>query len=253
MLGTIKILAIEDEAAVRDNIMDMLSAEGFEAIAAENGSVGIHLATTERPDLILCDVMMPKMDGYEVLNRLRQDERTALTPFIFLTAKIEPSAIRMGMTQGADDYLTKPFSRQDLLAAIHSRLERQVKIFQHFEGIFSIDASPHGSGTLETCNPSLKGCEKEVQKLQQFSQTQSELFDRLAQNLRQTIAKISMAVHLLEGQESSFQRDRYLDVLKQECERELLILNNFSELHKFLTPENICFLREHRLLTDKDA
>ncbi|MCT7955759.1 hybrid sensor histidine kinase/response regulator [Laspinema palackyanum] len=120
-----KILVIEDETGVRENLMDLLDAEDFEAIAAENGRQGIELAKEKLPDLILCDVMMPEIDGYGVLTELRQDPATAMIPFIFLTAKAAKGDTRKGMELGADDYLTKPFNRQEILCAISTRLEKQ--------------------------------------------------------------------------------------------------------------------------------
>jgi DNA-binding NarL/FixJ family response regulator len=119
-----KVLVIEDEPEMRRNLVSILRLEKFEPIAAENGRAGVAAATQEMPDLILCDVMMPDLDGYGVLAALRADARTAATPFIFLTAKGEKPDIRTGMNLGADDYLTKPVAKADLLAAIRARLER---------------------------------------------------------------------------------------------------------------------------------
>lgn len=120
-----KILVIEDETGVRENLLDLLDAEDFEAIAAENGREGIELAKEKLPDLILCDVTMPELDGYAVLTELRQDPATAMIPFIFLTARVAKGDTRKGMELGADDYLTKPFTREEILAAISARLEKQ--------------------------------------------------------------------------------------------------------------------------------
>jgi EAL domain-containing protein (putative c-di-GMP-specific phosphodiesterase class I)/DNA-binding NarL/FixJ family response regulator len=119
-----KILIIEDEESVRENLLDLLEAEDFEAIAAANGRIGVHLAISEVPDLILCDIIMPEMDGLGVLTALRQDPMTATIPFIFLTAKSTKSDFRQGMNMGADDYITKPFTRAELLNAIMNRLEK---------------------------------------------------------------------------------------------------------------------------------
>ncbi|HBB31015.1 MAG TPA: GGDEF domain-containing response regulator [Cyanobacteria bacterium UBA9273] len=120
-----KILVIEDEEFVRENILELLEAEGWEAIGAENGRIGIDLAKTLMPDLIVCDVMMPGLDGYGVLTQCRQDSTLAAIPFIFLTAKAAKSDFRQGMELGADDYLTKPFTRAELLGAIATRLKKQ--------------------------------------------------------------------------------------------------------------------------------
>ncbi|MBD2128735.1 EAL domain-containing protein [Microcoleus sp. ZQ-A2] len=123
-----KILVIEDEDFVRENILELLDVEGFEAIGAENGQVGLNLAKGIIPDLILCDVMMPGLDGYGVLRAIRQDALTASIPFIFLTAKAAKADFRQGMELGADDYITKPFTRAELLGAITSRLKKQATL-----------------------------------------------------------------------------------------------------------------------------
>lgn len=120
-----KILVIEDEPAIRESIVELLEAEGFDAQGAANGSAGIQQASTTPPDLILCDVQMPELDGYEVLASLRQQPITAAIPFIFLTARGTRSDLRQGMELGADDYLTKPCTASELLNAITTRLEKQ--------------------------------------------------------------------------------------------------------------------------------
>jgi DNA-binding NarL/FixJ family response regulator len=119
-----KILVIEDEPEMRRNLVTVLRLEKFEPLAAENGRVGVGLAQREKPDLILCDVMMPELDGHGVLLSLRRDASTAAIPFIFLTAKGEKDDLRSGMNLGADDYLTKPVAKADLLHAIEARLRR---------------------------------------------------------------------------------------------------------------------------------
>jgi EAL domain-containing protein (putative c-di-GMP-specific phosphodiesterase class I)/FixJ family two-component response regulator len=123
-----KILVIEDEDAVRENLLELLEAEDFEIISATNGKNGLDLAHSELPDLIVCDMMMPEIDGYGVLTELRQDLITATIPFIFLTARASKLDFRQGMDLGADDYLTKPFTRAELLTSIFSRLEKQANL-----------------------------------------------------------------------------------------------------------------------------
>lgn len=120
-----KILVIEDEQAIRLNLLKLLSVEGFQTISANDGASGIQLAQAQHPNLIICDILMPKLNGYEVLKALQQDPVTAAIPFIFLTAKTERSDWRQAMNMGADDYLTKPFSRAELLDAITTRLQKQ--------------------------------------------------------------------------------------------------------------------------------
>jgi DNA-binding NarL/FixJ family response regulator len=120
-----KILIIEDQPQMRRNLATILEMEGFEVSLAENGNAGVARARESKPDLIICDVMMPELDGYGVLRTLRSDKATATIPFIFLTAKGEKIDQRTGMNLGADDYLTKPVARTDLLASVKVRLERR--------------------------------------------------------------------------------------------------------------------------------
>lgn len=118
------ILIIEDEPEMRRNLATILRLERYHPVSAENGRAGVDAALREKPDLILCDVMMPELDGYGVIRELRANKATEATPFIFLTAKGEKPDIRSGMNLGADDYLTKPVAKAELLAAISSRLKR---------------------------------------------------------------------------------------------------------------------------------
>ncbi len=119
-----KILVIEDEPEMRRNITALLRYHGYEPVAAENGRQGIETARREKPDLVLCDVMMPELDGHAVLQALQADASLARIPFIFLTAKGEKDDLRSGMNLGADDYLTKPVANADLVRAIETRLRR---------------------------------------------------------------------------------------------------------------------------------
>jgi DNA-binding NarL/FixJ family response regulator len=126
MLASVKkILVIDDHEPMRRNVLMILEMEGFKPLGADNGRAGLELARKEKPDLILCDITMPEMDGYAVLQALRYDKANATIPFIFLTARGEKLDVRMGMNYGADDYLTKPVGHEELLAAIVARLERR--------------------------------------------------------------------------------------------------------------------------------
>lgn len=120
-----KILVVDDHPALRKNLARALELEGYHVVACETGRQAIETARNEKPDLVVCDVMMPGLDGYAVLQALRNDAVTATTPFIFLTARGEKFDLRQGMNAGADDYLTKPVDHEDLLAAISARLERK--------------------------------------------------------------------------------------------------------------------------------
>jgi DNA-binding NarL/FixJ family response regulator len=133
-----KILVIEDEPEMRRNITTLLRYYDYQTVAAENGRQGIELVRRERPDLILCDVMMPELDGHGVLQALQTDASLARIPFIFLTAKGEKDDLRSGMNLGADDYLTKPVANADLVQAIETRLRRcEQQLKREFKPDFS--------------------------------------------------------------------------------------------------------------------
>jgi len=127
-----KILVIEDNPDMRDNTTEILDLANYVVISAENGKIGVEKAKKENPDLIICDIMMPDLDGYGVLHILSNDPKTAGVPFIFLTAKAEKSDLRKGMNLGADDYLIKPYDKMELLNAIETRLKRNEFIKKNY-------------------------------------------------------------------------------------------------------------------------
>jgi CheY-like chemotaxis protein len=116
------ILVIEDEAPIRANLLRFLALEGYRTVEAENGRIGLERARAERPDLILCDVMMPEMDGFAVIAAVREDPNLSSVPFIFLTASAEKEALAAGLSLGASDYVTKPFQIGELAALVRRRL-----------------------------------------------------------------------------------------------------------------------------------
>ncbi|MDY6936047.1 MAG: EAL domain-containing protein [Cyanobacteriota bacterium] len=127
-----RILIVEDNDLIRENVLEILDAEGFDAIGTPEGALGYQLAQAQVPDLILCDVSMPLLDGYEVLAMIRQNPATATVPFIFLTAKSAKGDFRLAMELGADDYLTKPFTRAELLGAIDAQLQKKAKTHAYY-------------------------------------------------------------------------------------------------------------------------
>ncbi len=128
----VTILLIEDTVEVREEITTLLEFEGYRVLQAENGREGIEVAQRNIPDLILCDIMMPEKDGYEVLTTLREDLSTVRIPFIFLTARARKEEIRQGMNLGADDYIPKPFTVEELVSTIKTRLLRHEAIEAHY-------------------------------------------------------------------------------------------------------------------------
>ncbi len=147
------VLVIEDNKDIRENTAEILELAGYKTFSAENGKIGVETALKEKPDLIVCDIMMPVLDGYGVLHLLRKNQDTLNTPFIFLTAKIERTDFRKGMEMGADDYITKPFDEIELLNAIEIRLKKaEVLEKNHFpseSGISDFLKEVKGAGLIE--------------------------------------------------------------------------------------------------------
>jgi signal transduction histidine kinase len=184
------ILVIEDEQPLREEIVDMLQFEGFRTLEADDGEIGLKLAFSHSPDLVLCDIAMSKTNGYEVLEHLRENPRTSSLPFIFLTARADRSFMRHGMELGADDYLTKPFTRAELLAAIHARVERH-----------QVLADSHA---------------------QQFEEAKTTLTHLVAHELRTPLASILMVQEVIArqvGQLTSRQTQELLDILNTGSKR----------------------------------
>lgn len=128
-----KIIIIEDEKLIRENILETLGMYDYEVFGAVDGASGIQLAQQEVPDLILCDIMMPELDGYSVLQALQNDQITAMIPFVFLSALADKQSIRRGMDLGADDYITKPFTPQELVTAVQARLAKHASAMVHYK------------------------------------------------------------------------------------------------------------------------
>ena len=128
-----KIVLIEDNPEVRETTQEILELANYQVITSENGKKGVELVKSEKPDLIICDIMMPELDGYGVLHILSKNPETSNVPFIFLTAKADKSDIRKGMTLGADDYLTKPFEETELLEAVEVRIQRSENLKKGFD------------------------------------------------------------------------------------------------------------------------
>ncbi len=234
------ILLIEDEIQIRENTAELLTLNGYNTITAPNGLIGIQLAKSTRPNLILCDVMMPELDGYGVLTELRQTPAISNTPFVFLTAKADRPEQRHGMDLGADDYLTKPFSISELLTAISTRLQRQN---HHSTNLH------HERQKTKTLKQEIQQNQQQLQASQQLTTIHTDLLHQFILDLRTPLSAISLAIHLLtKSQETDSDRQQYLDILQTECAREIQILNEIEELQKILTPENTHLLHRFKLL-----
>lgn len=222
-----RILIIEDEASLRENLLDFLDAEGFEVIGAENGQMGIERAQAELPDLIICDVLMPELDGYAVLRQVRQNPQTALIPFIFLTAKGTVEDFRSGMRLGADDYLTKPCTQAELLHAITTRLTKQARIQQLQQTL-------------------VQQLQQKIADLQASNLLKDDFLSMASHELRSPITNIKLAVQMLQHAAMTEQQQQYLDLLWRECDREIALIDdllNLQQLEASSTPpalEMVC-------------
>ncbi len=223
-----KILVIEDEPPVRANILELLEAEDYDAVGAENGFIGAMWAQEHLPDLIICDIMMPEINGFEVLNALRQEPITATIPFIFLTAMANKADIRQGMELGADDYLTKPFTRAEILGAIASKFAKQKAIMQQYTSEYQ----------------RAEALQQKVQQLQQDAAVKDELLKQFQQELHSAVPKLNMAIHMLKNLKTGAQRDRCLKILQETCTNEIELLNQMPNVEDFLSHENITLLRQ---------
>lgn len=229
-----KILVIEDEPAIRQTIMEMLASENFKVIGAENGHLGVELAQTEIPALIICDIMMPLLNGYEVLIALRENPHTAIIPLIFITAKISQEDRRQGMELGANDYLTKPFTIDSLLKTVSTQLAKQDAIIKYYSS--QVDH--------------YKQLDQNMHKIEHFAETREEIFQRFFEELRQSISKINLAAKMIECATSKVQKERYLKILKLECSHDTNLLHDVARLREIMTKDNVDILQQYNLLKD---
>jgi len=146
------VLVIDDNQGIRENTAEIMELAGYKTFTAENGKKGVELAVREKPDVIICDIMMPELDGYGVLHLLRKNPDTSHIPIIFLTAKTERSDLRKGMEMGADDYVTKPFDEIELLNAVEIRLKKAEVLQQRYaasaEGLNSFLDDARNAGMI---------------------------------------------------------------------------------------------------------
>jgi two-component system, sensor histidine kinase and response regulator len=186
-----KILLIEDDKFVRLTTGDMLEAAGYVVISADNGRTGVQLALDSHPDLIICDILMPQLDGYAVLAALQKDPTASTIPFIFVTAKAEKSDLRLGMQLGADDYLVKPFTREELLGAIESRLHHHTVLAGYYTQQLEEAVSHELRTPLTSIKTAVSGLKDKVVDLTaEEQQDYLNLIDQEADRLEQLIGQI---------------------------------------------------------------
>lgn len=217
-----KVLLIDDEPWIQQSLAELLELEGFSVIAAENGQAGIDLALQEIPDVILCDITMPDLDGYTVLERLHQDPMTQLIPFIFISSRSSRSDLRLGMTLGADDYLTKPFTRLELLESIQSRLKK-------------------GRRYRDLLN--------QIETLQNASVLKDEFLVHASHDLRGPLTNIKVAVLMLNQVQTPEARQRYLSILEFECQRQTELMADLLNWQRLEAGANLVHIEKIQLST----
>lgn len=223
-----KILVIEDEELVRANIAELLDAEEHDVVTAENGFLGALWAQEHLPELIICDVMMPELNGYEVLETLSENADTAMIPFIFLTAMADKAEIRQGMTSGADDYLTKPFSRAELLEAVNTRLSKREIVQSQYKRE----------------RERAEDLQEKISKIQANTEGKDNVIEQLQQDLEKSIPKLNLAIQMLSKLEPGARRDCCLQILKEACNDEISLLNQIPDVENVLTPEGSALYQE---------
>ncbi|MCJ8208955.1 response regulator [Mucilaginibacter sp. RS28] len=239
------ILIIEDNNDIRESTAEILELSGYQVLQAANGKLGVDLAGQHKPDLILCDIMMPELDGYGVLYLLNKNPDTASTPFIFLTAKAERVDFRKGMEMGADDYLTKPFDDIELLNAIESRLAKKEKqqayysrSLQNIEGL----ANSSKNGTAELQNVIASRKIRQIKK-KQVLYYEGDTPQGIYLVLEGSIKTLKLAEDGRELMTGLYKPDDYLGV------NALLLDETFTDTAEAMEDAAVCLLPKDTVLT----
>ncbi|KGF72456.1 hypothetical protein DO97_08795 [Neosynechococcus sphagnicola sy1] len=235
-----KILVIEDEDAIRSNILEMLEDEGMEAVGAANGLLGVLWAQNHVPDLVICDIMMPELDGYGVLTALKSNPTTELVSFIFLTAKAEKSDTRYGMNLGADDYLTKPFTKKELLSAIHTQLKKHAAVTTRVN--------------MERYR--VEAIEQRLQELNLVANAEGDVLRDFFEQLTNPVTRCKLAIYMLENDATGDGRrptldhrsDLYLDILQTEFTQNPELFQQCIKSPQLLSLSTLKLLRQHGLI-----
>ncbi|GAB3196280.1 CRP-like cAMP-binding protein/AmiR/NasT family two-component response regulator [Pontibacter aydingkolensis] len=251
-----KILLIEDNNEIRENIAEILTLANYEILEAENGKGGVELAKHKLPDLIICDIMMPQLDGYGVLRMLSGNTSTASIPFIFLTAKSEKEDFRKGMNLGADDYLIKPFDDLELLDAVEMRLKKNENLKSGFqknaEGLNDFLQEAKGQENLEKLT-------SDKQKLQHFKKKQILFLEGNYPNALYFLNKGKLKTYKSneEGREYITNLYKagdfigYLDLIEDKTYRESAVVMEDSEVYVISKEDFFLLLHNNRLVANQ--
>ena len=218
-MRTVQILVIEDDNDTRSNIVEILRSDGFDVLEAIDGESGVKSALVHRPDIILCDIVMPTLDGYEVLRRVRDQDATAQIPFIFLTGKESRSEQRQGMCLGADDYLAKPFRRHELLEMLHGQIAKQARYDRH-----------NASFGTQTFGDQQQALQAQIQVLRLREQEIQTWVGGITHDLRAPLTTIKVALELLEHRPDK--SERYLSIARQACAQSDALIEELLTLYR---------------------
>ena len=228
---TTTILVIEDERLTRSSLISFLQSEGFTTLEATNGHMGIELAKNHLPDLIICDILMPELDGYDVLTTLQIDPKTASIPFIFLTVTATEEGWQQSMDMGADDYLSKPITSDKLRAAIAAQLEKK-----HRPAPSPDFSAPLNSPAQQTS----LGASPETP----VDTAKAMLLDQLCNNLQAYLLQAKGTLDTLGQTVTSSEQKQAFNQLQADFTRLLSLVNETNALQASLTNENLDTLLE---------
>jgi len=229
---TTKILVIDNEDAIRKTVTDFLISQGFDLIRVETGNKGIEQVIDQKPNLIICNINLSDMEGFQVLKELSKNIETRFIPVILITRKSSRKIYRQAMESGADDYLSLPFTNEELLQAINTQLQKKSVIANES------DAQPEDINFLR----------EKLNDLRKKEKMQEQLLDKLYEDLRSNFSKLKLAIYMIRNEPDQQKRERYLNILEAECNWEMELLDKVSELRTLLTPENLKFLERYNFL-----
>ena len=223
------ILVIEDEKVTRNNLLQFLESEGFITLEAENGNTGIHIAGEHLPDLIICDILMPEMDGYDVLFYLQQNPDTKRIPFIFLTVTNEQEifATNNALSEYEYDYLQKPVTSEQLRKAIKSKLVWNTTQLSDFPP-----------------EQQLNKLEEKLRQLEEYSQTKDLLLSNLCQNLKKYLPAINKEIKTVINTDLSSSQQESISKIQKDIATLLTIVNQASELQELINIDNYRLLQQ---------
>ncbi len=230
------ILVIEDERATRDNLLNFLNSEDFNAIGAENGSIGVELAKSNIPDLIICDILMPEMDGYDVLFYLEQNPETSSIPFIFLTVTNEEDFLAHNDCLNQEDYLRKPVTTEQLRRAIQAKLnEKENNLVKYEKDI------------------KLEEMREKIYKMEEYCQAKDLLLTSLSENLKKYLPTLKKDLNNLRSSSASLDENNRINQIQKDFAKILSLVSQVSDLQQILTPENYKLLEQFKLFKSTNS